>query len=373
MDKYSKLTEKVDFPNGGEVSGKLAMAPMVAQGSNLDGTVGDDGLKYFDKRSDVAALIITGAMYVNQVGKGFKKHMGLDDDNKIAGLKELTKTMKKDGNKAITQIYHGGREAEISANGGEAVVPSEMEFPFLSHQPREMTADEIEETIKDFGKATKRAIEAGFDGVEIHGANHYLLQQFFSAYSNHRTDKWGGSLENRMNFPLAVAEEVFKVVDEYAPEGFIVGYRISHEEVHGENVGYTVEESLQLIDKLLEFPLDYVHISLFTGYDSKPAGSNETYNELFYEKVDGRAKVITVSTVFNADDALKALDHSDMVAIGRGALVEPEFFKKVKEENTKAIRSKVDDNLDELAIPSSCIDWFLEEGSALPPLPGLED
>ncbi len=79
----------------------------------------------------------------------------------------------------------------------------------------------------DFGRATKRAIDAGFDGVEIHGANHYLLQQFFSKSTNKRMDYWGGSLEKRMHFPLAVIQEVKKVIKANAPEDFILGYRLS--------------------------------------------------------------------------------------------------------------------------------------------------
>ena len=91
--------------------------------------------------------------------------------------------------------------------------------------------------IKSFGEATKRAIDSGFDGVEIHGANHYLLQQFFSKYSNRRTDQWGGSLENRMRFSLEVLKEVKSVVKSHAKDDFIVGFRFCPEEIHGENIG----------------------------------------------------------------------------------------------------------------------------------------
>ena len=89
-----------------------------------------------------------------------------------------------------------------------------------------------------------------------------MIQEFFSAFSNHRTDFFGGSLEKRMNFPIEVSREIFCVVKEYAPEGFIVGYRISPEEIHGKNVGYIWHESQQLVAKLTElFDFDYIHLS----------------------------------------------------------------------------------------------------------------
>ena len=98
--------------------------------------------------------------------------------------------------------------------------------------------------------------------VEIHGANHYLIQQFFSTLSNHRTDDWGGSLEKRMAFPLAVVKEVKRVVAEEGPKDFIIGYRISPEEIHGDAIGYTYNESTQLIAQVVKQELDYIHVVL---------------------------------------------------------------------------------------------------------------
>ena len=125
--------------------------------------------------------------------------------------------------------------------------------------PEELSPKKIKEFIKDYGEATRRAIEAGFDGVEIHGANHYLIQQFFSAYSNRRKDQWGGSLTKRMNFALEVVDEINNVVENYAEEPFLVGYRISPEEVHGENIGYTVDEAAKLVKEIIKSGIDYIH------------------------------------------------------------------------------------------------------------------
>jgi 2,4-dienoyl-CoA reductase-like NADH-dependent reductase (Old Yellow Enzyme family) len=205
-----------------------------------------------------------------------------------------------------------------------------MDFPWISYPVHELTDQEVRDVIHDFGTAAKRAIDCGFDGIEIHGANHYLIQQFFSAYSNRRTDHWGGSLEKRMNFPLAVTEEVMRVVKEYAPKDFIVGYRISPEEVH-ETVGYTWHESTQLIKALIDrFDLDYIHLSL-PAYNAKPQDSDKTFAELFQPAIGSQAKEIIVGNVMSEADAKDALKLTDLVAMARATLIDPQIGLKISE------------------------------------------
>lgn len=123
---------------------------------------------------------------------------------------------------------------------------SASEIPSLrtdAEIPRALLNEEIEQVIIDFGKATKRAIQAGFDGIELHGANTYLLQQFFSPHSNRREDKWGGSIDNRTKFIVKVIEQVNKIVKEEKSE-FIVGYRLSPEEI--ERPGITFSDTVFL-------------------------------------------------------------------------------------------------------------------------------
>lgn len=312
---------------------------------------------------------------VSQSGRGFDHHLSIADDGMMEGLKQLAAAIKKKGNKAVIQLYHGGREAKTAYKMlGEVVAPSAVDFPFLPYTPRALTEAEILDLISAFGKAAKRAIDAGFDGVEIHGANHYLLQQFFSSYSNLREDNWGGSLEKRMNFPLTIAKEVKKVAAEYAPSGFIIGYRFSPDEVHGDTVGYTIDDSLQLVDKLADLDLDYIHTSIFTGYQDKPAGKDKTYGELVKEKAGDRTATIIVSNIFDADAALDALNYGDIIAIGREALLEPKFASKILAGKADEIISRVvPGSVEELEFTEALKEWFLETGSALPPLPGQEN
>ena len=222
------LTDTITFRRGLTIPNRIAMAPMQTQSALEGGYVSNDTIRYYNHRSKAAGLLITEFHYISESGgpaymPGYPGQMGIYSDVHLEGAKKIAQALKKDGNKAVMQIHHGGRMAiGRFINHQDVVAPSDLHRKF---PVRALTESEIEEIIADFGRATKRAIEAGFDGVEIHGANHYLLQQFFSVLTNHRTDKWGGSLENRMRFPLAVVREVKRVVAEAGVQNFIIGYR----------------------------------------------------------------------------------------------------------------------------------------------------
>lgn len=369
-----KLVEPLILRNGAVIQSRIAMAPMVVEGSTKDGFVSQQDIDYFKTRSNVAGLIITGAAVVNENGRGFNNQISVSDDKYIKGLSSLAGAIKGNDSKAILQIYHCGREAAVAYTTlGEVIAPSAIDFPFLSYVPREMTSGEIDEIIKDFGRAAKRAIMAGFDGIEIHGANHYLIQQFFSAYSNHRIDKWGGSLKKRMNFPLAVVEEVKNVVKEFAKEDFIIGYRFSPQEIHGENIGYSFADALQLVEEIIKREVDYVHLSIFSNYDAQPSGTTESFGQLVKKQANGRCAVLIISNVFSAADAAKALAHGDIVAIGREALIEPEFTLKIKENRINEIACEISkESFPRLALPEKLTEWYLSKNCVLPPLPGLD-
>ena len=374
------LIDTVQFRHGAQLSSRLVMPPMLTFSGLKGGFVSDDTLRYYHARSQAAGLLIAEYHYVSESGgpcsrPGYPEQLGIYSDEHLEGAKKIAAALQKNGNKAILQIHHGGREASGRAVKGEEVLaPSALDFSFLSYPVREMTNAEIEGIIKDFGRATKRAIEAGFSGVEIHGANHYLLQQFFSSFSNVREDKWGGSLEKRMAFPLAVVKEVKRVVEEYAPKDFIVGYRISPEEIHGDEVGYSYREAQALIREVIKYELDYIHLSLWEGYASKPVGSDRTYAEHFKSILDNQTKLIIVGGVFSEEDAQDAIAQTptDLIAVGRGTLIDPLFGQKIKEGRGNEIVHQISpEQLEQTAWTSGLREAFTREDSlGLPELPG---
>lgn len=370
---YQELFQPITLPNGVELENRFAMAPMLVFASEDNGNISQLDCDYFTLRNDAGALLISGAAAVSREGLGMISQIAAFDDENIPGLTKLADIMKSKGNKAIMQLHNAGREA-VGAYQlyGKVLAPSAVDFPFLDYVPEELTHEQILGIIDDYGTATARAIEAGFDGVEIHGANHYLLQQFFSAYSNRRDDEWGGSFEKRMAFPLAVLKRVKDVVAEKADSNFIIGYRISPEEVHDENIGYVVDDSVKLIDKVITEGIDYLHISSL-DHTALPAsgGFDEPIAKTVYDSVAGRVPVALAGTVLNPEDALSALQYSDIVGLARAVIIDPDFVTKLREGREDEIEYSAADRLDKLALSQTLIAFWSMENTPLPPLKGI--
>ncbi|MEH7441157.1 NADH-dependent flavin oxidoreductase [Bacillus sp. JJ1122] len=343
--KYKPLFETYHLPNGVSLKNRIIMAPMTNFSSNEDGSVTDAEVNYYARRSKGVSMVVTACTYVTPDGKGFKGEFGADTDEMIPSLRKLASAIKEQGAKAVLQIFHGGRECppELVPNGeivSASDVPSERGN---AKAPRPLSGAEVETIIAAFGETTRRAIEAGFDGVEIHGANGYLIQQFFSPHSNRRDDKWGGSLDKRLAFPLTVVDEVKKVTAKYAKEPFIIGYRFSPEEP--ETPGITMADTIQLIDALADKNLDYLHVSL-NDFWSKPKRGVEDERsrmEIIQERVGQKVPVIGVGSLYSADDVLKAFDTGvPLIALGRELIIDPDWVEKIESGRETEIETEID-------------------------------
>jgi 2,4-dienoyl-CoA reductase-like NADH-dependent reductase (Old Yellow Enzyme family) len=353
--KYAPLLESFAFKNGVQLKNRMVMAPMTNWSSNPDGTVTEDEVNYYARRSSGVGLVITACTYVTANGKGFHGEFGGDRDELIPSLKRLAAGIKEQGAKAILQIFHGGRQVppELIPNG-DVVSASSIPVEGVGKPvPRELSDQEIESIVRDFGEATRRAIEAGYDGVEIHGANGYLIQQFFSPHSNRREDRWGGSLEKRLTFPLAVVDEVKSVAAEHANGPFIVGYRFSPEEP--ETPGITMADTLVLIDELAKKDLDYLHVSLHDFWSTPKRGVDDTRSrmEIIHERVGDQVPVIGVGSIYTPDDALKAFQTGvPLIALGRELIIDPDWVQKVAEGRETEIITEINkENQQQLVIP----------------------
>ncbi|WP_154835878.1 NADH-dependent flavin oxidoreductase [Staphylococcus pasteuri] len=343
--KYNRLFESVTLRNGVELKNRFVLAPLTHVSSNDDGTISDVELPYIEKRSKDVGLAINAASNVNDVGKAFPGQPSVAHDSDIEGLKQLAQAMKKNGAKALVQIHHGGAQAlpNLTPNG-DVVAPSPISLKSFGqqeeHDAREMSAEEIEQTIKDFGEATRRVIEAGFDGVEIHGANHYLIHQFVSPYYNRRNDVWAENLK----FPNAVIDEVLKAKKEHASDDFIVGYRLSPEEA--ESPGITMDITEELINSITKKDIDYIHVSLMDIYSKTREGQYEGQNrlKLIHKWINGRMPLIGIGSVFTADDALNAIEDLgvELVALGREILLDYNFVSKIEEGRESEIINNFD-------------------------------
>ena len=208
MSTNERILSPFTLPNGTELKNRLLMAPMTTCTGYYDGTVTSELVEYYRARAGSIGTIIVECCFVDDLGLAFPGAIGIDNDEKIAGLAKIADAIKSKGSKALLQIYHGGRMVDPKLIGGRTPVgPSAVAAPRDgAATPVALTSEEVEGMIGKFGEAVRRAIQAGFDGVEIHGANTYLIQQFYSPNSNQRDDEWGGSRDNRAKFPLAVLE-----------------------------------------------------------------------------------------------------------------------------------------------------------------------
>ncbi|MGM7556581.1 NADH-dependent oxidoreductase [Aerococcus christensenii] len=373
------LTDTVTLRHGARIKGRIVQPPMLTNSGLSGGFVSQDTLNYYTTRSESAGMVIVEYCYVIKDGgpshtwAANKEQLSVQSDEHIEGLRKIAQSLQSKGNKAILQINHSGRESNFPArHGGRALAPSAIDFSFLDYPVEEITEEEIYKVIEAFGLATRRAIQAGFDGVEIHGANHYLHQQFFSKWTNQRQDKWGGSYENRTRFIREVNDQVFKVIREEAPKDFIVGYRISPEEIHGVNVGYTYQDSTRLVEDLgKHYDFDYIHISNL-NYKNKPAEQSSTYAQLYRQVLPDDVKIIVVGGITNEEKAKDALNYADFAAVGRGTLIDPQFGKKIMEGRGNEIVTEISPEQAEISkLPPALITLFSDEKMPLQ-MPGRE-
>nr|WP_145160044.1 NADH-dependent flavin oxidoreductase [Paenibacillus terrae] len=341
--KYQPIMEPYRFKNGVEVKNRVVLAPMTISYSRQNGTITDDVIAYYESRSNGVGMAVTGSAIVTSSGKVFGGEIAADHDDRIPSLQRLAAAMKKRGAKAILQIFHGGREALPEAvPNGEIVSASAIAKEGQSVIPRALEDQEILEIIRAFGASTRRAIEAGFDGVEIHGANRFLIQQFFSPYTNRRDDRWGGNLDKRMAFPLAIVDEVNRAVAEHAKRPFLVGYRFSPEEEM--TPGITMADTLRLVDALANKNLDYLHVSLMDFWSKPRRGveDNRSRMEMIDELAGQRVPLIGVGSIRTPDEALRALQSGvPLIALGRELIIDPDWVEKVTQGRESEIRTEI--------------------------------
>ena len=334
--------EPFKFKSGLILKNRILMAPMTTRMSLQDGDVSKNELDYYSLRSGDIGAVITAAANVQGNGKGWEGEVSAESDLHIPSLKSLAKAIQIDGTKAIIQLFHGGRMTDSTILRGQqpvsaSEIPSEREN---AEVPRALSEEEILELVENFKKAVIRSYKAGFDGVELHGANTYLLQQFFSPHSNRREDKWGGNLNNRYRFIELLVDEVLEIRDGFE-RPFAIGYRFSPEEY--ETPGISLEDSLYLVDKLADKNLDYLHISL-TDYDR--VSVSEDYQEYpiikyIHDKINDRVPLIGVGGIKNKKDINNVLKNSELIALGRTLLSEPKWVSKIFNDQEDQIRLSI--------------------------------
>lgn len=358
--KHPNLFESFAFANGITLRNRIVMAPMTTWSGNEDGTVSDEEVAYYRRRAKGVGMVLTGCTHVMPNGIGFAGEFASYNDRFTPSLRRLAEAAKSGGARAILQIFHAGNKAVPTLiPGGEVVSASSMKAapgPFNNGDvvTRALCHNEILEVVVAFGEATRRAIEAGFDGIELHGAHGFLIQNFFSPLFNQRDDEWGGSLDNRMRLPLAIVREVKRIIDLHAKRPFLLGYRVSPEE--SDAGGLRIDDTYELTDRLIGAGVDYIHVSLASVLEAKPIdhADERRIAELFLERVAGRVPVIAAGHIRKPEQAESALELGlSLVAVGQGLVMNPEWVELVRRGRTDQIDTALSTSkISEIMLPA---------------------
>ncbi len=363
--KYSNLLKPGKIGNM-ELKNRMIMPGMGTNLAAADGTVSDVIVNYYARRANGGVgLIITEVCCPDPLGRVIPGEIEITSGHFMPGLSRIPHAVHSGGAKVCLQLAHGGCFASEGVTGQRPVTPSgigTMQLP--GENPRIMRIEDIKELIKKYGTAAKRARDCGFDAVELHGAHGYMPLQFLSAYTNKRTDEYGGSLENRARFAL----ETIRSIKEHAGEDFTLIYRLSADEDVPD--GITIEEACAFAKMAQAAGADAIHVSAGT-WDSRL----HKYNDVMSGKESAEGKKLTEgvatsmwvppnytkrgSLVHLAEAIKKAVTvpviavcsitpemgeeilekgDADFIAIGRQTIADPDYPNKIRMGKPETIR-----------------------------------
>ncbi|PKJ55693.1 NADH:flavin oxidoreductase [Bacillus sp. SN10] len=335
------------------IDNRVGVAPMTRTSATPEGVATDEIVNYYAKfaRGGFSLIITEGTYPDDAYSQGYFDQPGIINDEQIKGWKKVTDAVHQEGGKIFLQLMHAGALSQGNRFVRDTIGPSVVEpkgqqmkiyggngkFPV----PKEATKEDIKVVIKGFAEAAKNAREAGFDGVEIHGANGYILDQFLTDYSNNRIDKYGGTTENRVRLLV----EVSKAVREAVGEEYPVGIRISQGKINDYFHKWAdKEKDAEIIfGQLGQAGLDFIHVTEFeawqpafsedegTSATDSASGTGDTLAAL--AKKYSELPVIANGSLHDPEKAKEIIEkgEADVITLGRGALANYDWANKVKD------------------------------------------
>ncbi|MCB2073531.1 MAG: NADH:flavin oxidoreductase [Novosphingobium sp.] len=316
----SSLFEPLGLVRGPEWKNRFALAPLTNLQSHPDGRLSDEEYRWLTMRAEGGfGLTMTCAASVQKVGQGFPGQLGVYDDMHLEGLTRLASGIRERGSVSSMQLHHAGIRADRDIIP-EPVGPSDD----AETGSRGLATAEVEQLRDDFIAAALRAEQAGFEGVEVHGAHGYVLAQFLSAENNHRDDRYGGSLENRARLLMEI---IYGIRAQSGPD-FQLGLRLSPE-----RFGMRLAEIKDLVAQLLgEAKIDYLDLSLW-DYAKEPVEEEfrgQTLMSHFTQMDRGKVRIGAAGKVMTAQDVQAVIAGGcDFVMVGRAAILRHDFPQRV--------------------------------------------
>lgn len=320
-----------------ELKNRLVMPPMATAKSTPDGRVTGPLCDYYDEKSrgGYIGLIIAEHSYISPEGKAGKGQLSIAQDEDVEGLRRLVSVVHRNGSKVFAQINHAGAAAVKEITGCGAIGASAVRLPNgKGGLPKEMDQADIQRVIQAFAAAAGRAKQAGFDGVEIHSAHSYLLNQFYSPLTNHRKDAYSGStFEGRIRLHLEVIQAVREMVGKAYPIALRLG---ACDYMEG---GSTIEDSVRASKEFEKAGVDIIDISGgLCGY-LNPASREQGYFREISEAVKREVSIPVILTggVVTAEAAERLLEQekADLIGVGRAILADSEWARRAMEESAR--------------------------------------
>lgn len=340
MDKNLKLLFESYYLEKVLLKNRFVMAPMTRSRSSEPGNVPNELMaKYYSQRSS-AGLIISEATQISLQGQGYARTPGIYSEDHIKGWQLVTRSVHDAGSKMFLQLWHVGRVSSALVNGLQPIAPSAIPARDTSvyifdgapdgdatfvpvDTPREMTEEDIHTTINDFAHGAEKAIEAGFDGVEIHGANGYLIDQFLRSNSNQRNDKYGGSPKERIRFLIEVVRAVAASVGTNR-----VGVRLSPFIKFKDMDDREILETIMLAVEALEhIGIAYIHLC---EADWEDAPSIPEDFRIKLRKSFSGTLIATGNKTPEEGEQLLEKGLVDLIGFGRNFIANPDYPEKVK-------------------------------------------
>lgn len=333
-----------------KLKNRIGVAPMTRMSSPGDSIPRRDVLDFLVRRAkNGAGIVYTEAICTDyESAQGYPGQARILTERQIDAWKPVVKEIQNEGSIAIMQIAHCGRIAWQEINPANRIIAPSAVAPKQNNPltgapypvPDVMSLFDIEHVIQGFVETAKGAVAAGFDGVEIHGAHGYLINQFLSSYSNQRMDDYGGSVENRYRF----AHEIIQAVSKVIPEDCLLTFRISNWGIADMEVSLfdTKEEYQEIIKLLSNDPLDVISVSTYE-YHAKAFGTDHNMARITREVT--KLPIMICGKIYDRTSAEDALRDADIVLSAKSILLNPDWVEDVRAEKTLPLHKSEEANV----------------------------
>jgi len=310
---------------------RMVLAAMTNKQSHVDGTLSKNEINWLVRRAKGGfGIITTAAAHVSKDGQSWEGELGVFSDDHVDQLSILARSVHHYQSLLIGQLFHGGMQANETLTGKTPLSASKIPSNACEGGfTRPATEKDINRIITDFTSAALRCVEAGFDGIELHGAHGYLISQFLGTKTNLRTDEWGGGINERSRLLVQILRSIKKNI----PEKFIIGVRLSPEI---DELGIRLEDSISMAKILRDIGVDFIHVSCWDVFKGSAEYPNDprTLTEWFVDSCDDLPSIISTGGVWSRSDANRLIQQgADLVGVGRVGLAYPDWAKEICHED----------------------------------------